>query len=67
MEIERTNKEVIIRIPSSVKTDDLQEILNYVRYKEITSKFKVSPKKIDNLIKTVNKNSRKKFASKTVK
>jgi hypothetical protein len=65
MLIERTNTEVIIRIPASVKTEDLQIMLNYVRYKEIVSKFKVSQKKVDALAKKVNKDwwskNRKRF------
>ena len=55
MLIERTNKEVIIRLPSSVNTDDLQDFLNYSRYKELTSKYKVSQKEADKLAEDVNK------------
>ena len=55
MLIERTNKEVIIRIPASVDTEDLQDFVNYVRYKELTSKFKVSQKTVDKLAKDTNK------------
>jgi len=65
MLIERTNTEVIIRIPASVKTEDLQAMLNYVRYKEIVSKFKVSQKKVDALARKVQKDwwskNRKRF------
>jgi hypothetical protein len=45
MIIERTKKEVVIRIPANVNTDDLQDFVNYVPYKELTSKFKVLQKK----------------------
>lgn len=55
MLIERTNKEVIIRLSASVNTDDLQDMVDYVRYKEITSKFKVSQKSVDKLADDVNK------------
>jgi len=55
MLIERTNKEVIIRLPASVNTGDLQDIVDYARYKEITSKFKVSQKKVDKLAEDINK------------
>jgi hypothetical protein len=55
MLIERTNKEVIIRLSASVNTDDLQDMVDYVRYKEITSKFKVSQKAVDKLADDVNK------------
>jgi len=55
MIIERTNKEVIIRIPASVNTEDLQDFINYTRYKELTSKSKVSQKDIDELANGINK------------
>jgi hypothetical protein len=55
MQIERTDKEVIIRLPASVNTEDLQELLNYARYKELTSKFSVSQKQADKLASQVNK------------
>jgi len=55
MLIERTTKEVIIRLPASVNTDDLQDFLDYARYKELTSKFKVSQKEVDKLADQINK------------
>ncbi len=55
MIIERTNKEVIIRIPASVNTDDLQDFIDYTRYKELTSKSNVSQKDIDELADGINK------------
>ncbi|MCX6291846.1 MAG: hypothetical protein NT126_08785 [Bacteroidetes bacterium] len=65
MLIERTSREVIIRLPASVNTDDLQDFLNYARYKELTSGFKVSQKEVDKLADEVNKKwwikNRKKF------
>jgi hypothetical protein len=55
MIIERTKNEVIIRISANINTDDLQDFVNYVRYKELTSKFKVSQKKVDSLVSEVKK------------
>jgi hypothetical protein len=55
MIIERTNKEVIIRIPASVNTEDLQDFIDYTRYKELTSKSNVSQKDIDELANGINK------------
>lgn len=54
MVVERTNKEVIIRLPSSVDTEDLQDILNYARYKELTAKFKTDQKEVDKLASEIN-------------
>lgn len=55
MQIERTKKEVIIRLPATVDTEDLQEFLNYARYKELTSTFAVSQSQVDRLANQVNK------------
>ena len=54
MLIERTSKEVIIRLSATVNTDDLQDFLNYARYKKLTSRYKVTPKEVDNLTEEVN-------------
>jgi hypothetical protein len=54
MIIERTKKEIIIRLSSKVNTDDLQDFLNYARYTELTSGFSVSQKEVDNLSNKVN-------------
>ncbi len=54
MLVERTKKEVIIRLPASVDTDDLQDFLNYARYKELTSGFSVTQKQVDKLAVKIN-------------
>jgi len=54
MLVERTNKEVIIRLPASVDTEDLQDFLNYARYKELTSNFHVDQKEVDKLADHIN-------------
>jgi hypothetical protein len=55
MIIERTNKEVIIRLLPSVDTDELQELANYFRYKEITSKYKTDQPLVDKISSEINK------------
>lgn len=55
MLIERTFKEVIIRLPASIDTEDLQDFLDYARYKELTSGFKIPQKEVDALAEKVNK------------
>ena len=55
MTIERTDTEVIIRLPASVNVEDLQEMVNYARYKEITSKVKVSQEEVDQFAKEIKK------------
>lgn len=54
MIVERTNKEIIIRLPTSVDTEDLQAFLNYARYKELTSTFKMEQKEVDKLTDQIN-------------
>ena len=49
MLVERTSKEVIIRMPASVDTEDLQDFLNYARYKELTANLKTDQKKVDKI------------------
>lgn len=54
MLVERTSKEVIIYLSSSMDTEDLQDLLNYAHYKELTSDFKVGQKKVDKLADQIN-------------
>ena len=55
MFIERTAKEIIIRLPVSVDADDLQEFLDYARYKELTRGYKVPQRTVDNMAADVNR------------
>lgn len=56
MLIERTSNEVIIRLPASVDIKDLQDILNYARYKELTANYKTEQKLVDSLAEEINSN-----------
>lgn len=67
MIIERTKKEVVIRIPATINTDDLQDFVNYIRYKELTSKFKVSQKDVDSIVSDVKKDWLVKRRNKVIK
>lgn len=55
MLVQRTDKEIIIRLPASIDTEDLQDLLNYARYRELTDGFKVSQKEVDKLSSQINK------------
>ena len=55
MVIERTDKEIIIRLSASIDTEDLQDLLNYVRYRELTDGFKVNQKEVDKLASQITK------------
>jgi hypothetical protein len=56
MIIERTNKEVIIRLQPTVELEELQELANFFRYKEITSNYKTPQTVVDELSSEINKN-----------
>jgi hypothetical protein len=53
MNIERTDKEIIIRLPSSMDIEEVQKMIDYLRFREITSKSKASQKDIDKLVSDV--------------
>jgi hypothetical protein len=55
MIIERTDKEIIIKLSSSVDTIGLQRVLDYLVYKEATSKSKARQTDVDKLAKEVKK------------
>jgi hypothetical protein len=55
MVIERTNKEVIIRLPSYVDTEGLQRLVDFLSYREATSRSKATQEDVDKLAKEVKK------------
>ena len=55
MVIERTSKEVIIRLPAYVDTEGLQSLIDFLTYKEATAKSKVKQSDVDQLAKDVKK------------
>ena len=55
MIIERTDKEVIFRIPSTTKLEELQEIADLFTFKEIAKKSKASQTQVDELVKKIKK------------
>ncbi len=67
MVIERTKKEIIIRLPSFVDTTGLQNLVDYLTYKEATSKTTANQNDIDSLAKDVKKGWWKENKSRLVK
>ena len=55
MYIERTNDEIIIRLPKSVNAEGLQRLVDYLTYLELTSKSKAKQADIDQLADKINK------------
>jgi len=55
MILERKDKEILVRLPSSVDLTELQDMIDYLRYKELTSKSKAKQSDVNELAKEVNK------------
>lgn len=55
MVVERTKEEILVRIPANVDVSELQGMLDYLRYKEMTAKSKAKQAEVDELAKDVNK------------
>ena len=67
MLVERTSKEVIIRLPASVDTVDLQDFLNYARFKELSANFKTDQIEVDKIANEINAKWWTKNRSKLIK
>ena len=52
MKIERTNKEIIIRIPNTIDIERTQRIIDYLRYLEITSKSESKQEDVNDFVFT---------------
>lgn len=49
MQVERINNEILIRLSGSTDTTGLQRLLDFLRFKEITSKSKATEDQIDEI------------------
>ena len=64
MIVERKKNEIVIRIPSSIDIREIQDVLDFIRFKELTSSFRVKQTAVDKLASSISKewwkkNSRK--------
>lgn len=55
LSIERTDREIIIRLPADFKVEDIQRMLDYLSYKQAVSNSKATQEEIDELAKEVKK------------
>lgn len=55
MIVERTKNEILVKLSPKTNTSDLQDMLDYLEYKELVSKSKAKQKDIDDLAKEVNR------------
>lgn len=53
--IERTDKEIIIRLPSDLDVDDIQRMLDYLAYKQAIKGSQATEEEIDELASEVKK------------
>lgn len=51
--IERTDREIIIRLPADLDVDDIQRMLDYLSYKQAIQKSQATQEQIDELAKEV--------------
>lgn len=64
MILERTDNEILIRLPADIDLSELQNMLDYLEYKEITSKSAARQIDVDELSETINKSMWEKIKSK---
>jgi hypothetical protein len=64
MILERTSKEILVRLPAYVDLSELQDMLDYLEYKEVTAKSNATQKDVDELSDSVNKSMWQKFKDK---
>ena len=51
MQVERTNNEILIRLPADTDISGLQRILDYLKFREITAKSQATEIDINDLVK----------------
>lgn len=61
MILERTKNEILIRLPANMDITELQNMLDYLDYKEKTANSKATPKEVDELAQSVNEKIWTKF------
>jgi hypothetical protein len=56
MVIERTASEFVIRFPFFTNTERMQDVIDYLRYKELTANFSVAQPEVDKISQEINRN-----------
>jgi hypothetical protein len=54
MIIERTSREFVIRFPITAQVEQMQDLIDYLRYKELTSAYGVNQQEVDTLAREIN-------------
>jgi hypothetical protein len=56
MTIERTSNEFVIRFPFFLNAERMQDMIDYLHYKELTANFSVPQTEVDALAQSINRN-----------
>jgi hypothetical protein len=67
MIIEKTNNEIVIRLPLDTNIDALQNLKDWLEYLEVTRKSKAKQKDVDGLVDEIKKGRWKRRKSDLVK
>ena len=54
MIIERTMNEFVIRFPFTANNERMQDMIDYLRFKELTADYNVAQSEVDQLARTIN-------------
>ena len=54
MIIERTTNEFVIRFPFSTNNERMQDMIDYLRLKELTADYSIAQSEVDQLARTIN-------------
>lgn len=53
--IERTDREIIIRLPADLNIDDIQKMVDYLSYRQAIQRSQATQAQIDDLVNEVKK------------
>ncbi|MEK7257260.1 MAG: hypothetical protein AAB316_21075 [Bacteroidota bacterium] len=56
MTVQRTDNEFIIKIPTTIGVQEMQDLLDYIAYLVVSSKSTATQEAVDKLAREVNKN-----------
>lgn len=54
MIVERTDNEIVVRLPSNIDLSELQDMLDFLKYKELTANSQAKQEDVDQISKEVN-------------
>lgn len=55
MVIERTDSEIIVKIPAITNVEDIQQLMDYLKFRSINSRSLATQPAIDALVETIKK------------